>query len=61
MSERWADIHIEQQSSGYWLGRVTIKVPQLPAPHVQEGDAFHNAPEAVQWALGVIDLLTWTC
>jgi hypothetical protein len=55
---RWADIHVEQLGTGYWLGRVTVKVPQLPEPHVQENELFHTAEDAIQWAVGIIDLLT---
>lgn len=57
-AQRSATIAIEQLPNGYWHGAVAITVPQLPEPHAQSCDSFHNADEAITWARGVIDLFT---
>jgi hypothetical protein len=57
MRTRGATIEADQLPNGYWYGKVSITIPGIPAPHVQESDSFHNFGEVLVWARGVVELL----
>lgn len=50
MTDRWADIHMEQGTDGYWSGRVTVKVATSAEALTFEASTLHNASEAFEWA-----------
>lgn len=49
LPRRSATIDIAHLSTGYWGGKVVVRIPGLPDQEFS-GDLFHTAPEALDWA-----------